>query len=78
MVERYIRDVEVARSNRVTPIITNHEGILMDISNENLERCKKVVGNLFLKRKGIYRLKSILQTHLNLNIDNEVNHGRNR
>ncbi len=25
----------------------------MDIAKEDLDRCKKVVGNLFLKRKGI-------------------------
>ena len=47
MVERYIRDVEVARSNRVTPIIKSLGGIFMDVAREDLERCKKVVGNLF-------------------------------
>ena len=52
MVERYIRDVEVARSNRVTPIIKSLGGIFMDVAREDLERCKKVVGNLFLQIRG--------------------------
>ena len=47
MVECYIRDVEAARSNRVTPIVKSLGGIFMDVAREDLERCKKVVGNLF-------------------------------
>ena len=47
VVERYIRDVEAARSNRVTPIIKSLGGIFMDVAREDVERCKKVVGNLF-------------------------------
>ena len=47
MVERYIRDVEAARSNRVTPIVKSLGGIFMDVAREDLECCKKVVGNLF-------------------------------